>query len=181
MSTLPISFEEMLTGGHLNSLGRTIEVVDIVLADSDRIDELYQCYFSDDEVVRLRTSNAMKRVCQQHPDWLIPYLNRFLTEISNINQPSAQWTLAQLFQQLAGFMTESQFQEAVKVLKHNLQQYDDWIVLNHTMQTLADWAKEDDLLRVWLQPHIERLSTDNRKSVANRARKLNKELKKASL
>ena len=34
-------FVDMLTGGHPNSLGRTIEVVDQVLATPDRIDELY--------------------------------------------------------------------------------------------------------------------------------------------
>jgi hypothetical protein len=38
------SFEEMLTGGHPNSLGRTIEVVDIVLANSTRLSDLYNCY-----------------------------------------------------------------------------------------------------------------------------------------
>ena len=58
------SFEQMLTGGHPNSLGRTIEVVEIVLADRERLEELYRCYFSNDEVVRLRTSNGMKRVAK---------------------------------------------------------------------------------------------------------------------
>ena len=56
----PESFEEMLTGGHPNSLGRTVEVVALVLADRDRLGELYACYQSDDAVVRLRTSNALK-------------------------------------------------------------------------------------------------------------------------
>jgi hypothetical protein len=40
------SFEEMLTGGHPNSLGRTIEVVDMVLANSTRLLDLYNCYFT---------------------------------------------------------------------------------------------------------------------------------------
>jgi hypothetical protein len=35
------SFEEMLTGGHPNSLGRTIEVVDIVLSNPARLSDLY--------------------------------------------------------------------------------------------------------------------------------------------
>ncbi len=41
-------FEAMLTGGHPNSLGRTLEVVDAVLADRSRLTELVACYFSDD-------------------------------------------------------------------------------------------------------------------------------------
>ena len=59
------SFESMLTGGHPNSLGRTEEVVDLVLAEQERLSDLYSCYFSADEIVRLRVSSAMKRVTQR--------------------------------------------------------------------------------------------------------------------
>lgn len=166
------SFVAMLTGGHPNSLGRTIEVVEIVLADQSRFEELYQCYFDDDEVVRLRTSSAMKRICKEHPEWLVPYIDRFLTEISRINQASTQWTLAQLFLWLDERLSDLQRQQAVDVLKTNLTRSNDWIVLNHTMETLATWAKEDDNLWVWLKPHLERLAGDSRKSVAKRAGKL---------
>ena len=68
------AFEAKLTGGHPNSLGRTIEVVDTVLADQSKLDELFNCYFSDDEVVRLRTSNALTRVSRKEPEWLTPYI-----------------------------------------------------------------------------------------------------------
>ena len=62
------SFETMLSGGHHNSLGKTIEVVEIVLSNPTKLEELYNCYFCNDEVVRLRTSNAVKRISKQHPD-----------------------------------------------------------------------------------------------------------------
>ncbi|GAB4243341.1 MAG: hypothetical protein Tsb0034_21160 [Ekhidna sp.] len=58
------NFEARLSGGHPNSLGNTIEVVDAVLADPSNFEELFDCYQSDDEVVRLRVSNAMKRTCK---------------------------------------------------------------------------------------------------------------------
>ena len=166
------SFQKMLTGGHPNSLGNTLEVVSIVLNDSSRLEELYQCYFSPDEVVRLRTSNAFKRICAEHSDWLMPYLDRFLSEIAAIDQASAQWTLAHLWNELKKFMTSDQQHRAQEHLKHNLAHHHDWIVLNNTMQTLSDWAREDDALRTWLRPQLQRLSSDSRKSVANRAKKL---------
>lgn len=87
------SFRTMLTGGHPNSLGRTLEVV---LETPDRMEELYQCYFSDDEIVRLRTSSSIKRVFHTHPEWFDEYADRLLSEISQIDQPSTKWTLAQL-------------------------------------------------------------------------------------
>ena len=114
------SFELMLMGGHPNSLGRTIEVVDIVLADSSRLDELYNCYFSNDEVVRLRTSNALKRISKERLEWLVPYIDKFLTEIAKIEQASTQWTLANLFESLTNQMTADQLMSAKEILKHNL-------------------------------------------------------------
>lgn len=170
MSTEP--FEQMLTGGHPNSLGRTIEVVELVLADREKLEELYRCYFSEDEVVRLRTSNGLKRVAKAELDWLVPYIDRLLGEISQIDQASTQWTLADLFGMLAGKMSEAQRERAEAHLKHNLATHNDWIVLNNTMKTLGEWAKKDEGLRHWLVPHLERLSGDKRKSVAKRAGKL---------
>lgn len=165
------SFEEKLTGGHPNSLGNTVEVVDIILADKKRLDELYQCYFSEDEVVRLRVSSAMKRICKQHPDWLVPYLDRLLTDIAKINQASTQWTLALLFLWLEDKMTQTQKDQALQVLKHNLQTSDDWIVQNTTMETLAIWATEDSDLKQWLIPRLQKFEKSHRKSVAGRAKK----------
>jgi hypothetical protein len=166
------SFEEMLTGGHSNSLGRTIEVVNLVLEDPVRLSDLYNCYFSNDEVVRLRTSNAIKRVSRAKIEWLVPYIDRLISEISTIPQASTQWTLAELFQTLSSFMSETQRTQAVKVLKQNLEIAKDWIVLNNTMETLGEWAEVDSELKAWLMPHLDKLSNDSRKSVAGRARKI---------
>lgn len=165
------TFEEMLAGGHPNSLGRTIEVVDAVLMDRRRLDELFECYASDDPVVRLRTSNAFKRVAVEKDDWLVPYIDRFVEDIGELDQASAQWTLAQLFQKLAAKMTDRQQAAALKIMKRNLAKHDDWIVLNWTIEVLSNWAKSDVKLERWLMPHLERLANDKRKSVAGRAKK----------
>ncbi len=165
-------FEELLTGGHPNSLGNTIAVVETVLQNPRRFEALFNCYFSDDEVVRLRVSNAMKRICKERKDLLVPYLGRFLSDISNIDQASTQWTLAQLFLALEKDMTPQQIKAAKNLLTHNLAHHNDWIVLHTTMQTLSHWSTNDEKLRSWLLPHLERLSADSRKSVSARANKL---------
>ncbi|MEL6254366.1 MAG: hypothetical protein AAFR87_20325 [Bacteroidota bacterium] len=169
-------FEERLMGGHPNSLGNTVEVVEEVLADGNRFDELFKCYFSKDEVVRLRVSNAMKRIVKERKDLLIPYIDRFLTEIAEIDQASTQWTLANLFDSLSKELTEEQYQAAQKIMQHNLAHHQDWIVLNTSMATLAKWAKKDEKLRRWMIPHLERLALDERKSVSGRSQKLLKQL-----
>ena len=166
------TFEEMLTGGHPNSLGNTVEVVNLILADRKKLEDLYQCYYSDDEVVRLRVSNAMKRICKEHPDWLVSYIDKFLINISKINQASTQWTLAQLFLWLEDDMSEPQLEKAKEILKNNLNKSDDWIVQNTTIETLSAWAKDDEKLRMWIIPRLENFSKSDRKSVAGRAKKM---------
>lgn len=165
-------FEQQLTGGHPNSLGNTEAVVEQVLADTNRLEELYQCYFSEDEVVRLRTSSALKRVCIARKDLMVPYIDRLLTEITQIDQASTQWTLAIYFDLLKKDLTTEQHTKALAHMKHNIEHHDDWIVLNTTMNTLVKWAKKDEKLQNWLRPQLERLKSDKRKSVAGKATKL---------
>ena len=166
------NFEQRLTGGHPNSLGNTIEVVDEVLANPSFLEELFNCYQSDDEVVRLRVSNAMKRICKTNKPLLFPYIDRLIEEISKINQASAQWTLSSLFLLLEKEMSEGQRSGALAIMKSNLANHDDWIVLNNTMDTLGKWAKKDEELKTFLLPHLKRISKDERKSVNKRANKL---------
>ncbi len=165
-------FELMLTGGHPNSLGRTVEVVDVVLADKTRLHDLYMCWFSDDEVVRLRVSNAMKRVMREHPDWVAEYIDRFIEDIAHIDQPSTQWTLAQLFRGLDDYLTDRQRAAAIKIVQRNLENNHDWIVQNTSMQALAEWAEDDETLRKWLVPRLDKRLADPHKSIAGRAKKL---------
>ena len=166
------NFETMLTGGHPNSLGRTVEVVETVLANPATFEELFACYGSADEVVRLRVSNAMRRVEAERHDLLVPYIDRFIEQIGALDQPSAQWTLAKLFEALRPDMTDGQKSAAQTIMQRNLAGHDDWIVLNNTMETLFEWSREDAALREWLRPHLKRLANDSRKSVAGRAKKL---------
>ena len=165
------AFEDMLKGGHPNSLGRTIEVVEMVLKTPERFAELFDCYQSGDEVVRLRVSNAMKRVETERHDLLLPYLDRFISEVGQLDQASAQWTLAQLFQRYGDDLSPKQRNSALELMKRNIAEHSDWIVLTATIETLSSWATLDDALKQWFLPHLKRLSGDTRKSVAKRAAK----------
>lgn len=165
-------FQAMLSGGHPNSLGRTVEVVEAVLADRARLAELYECYFSSDEVVRLRVSSAMKRVTTAHPDWTMDYMDRLQDQVAGIDQASTQWTLALLFDLTRALLSPPQRTRAVEIMQRNLAGHHDWIVLNTSMRVLGSWAEDDADLRQWLRPHARRLADDPRRSVASTARRL---------
>ena len=173
------TFKTMLTGGHPNSLGRTLEVVETVLADRARLGDLYGTWFSDDEIVRLRVANAMKRVTIEHPEWTMAFMDGLQSEVAAIDQPSTQWTLALLFDLTKAHLSAAQRARAVEIMQRNLSTHDDWIVLGNSMKVLAAWAKGDPALAAWLVPHLERLTQDPRKSVSGRAAKLLPALRKA--
>ncbi|WP_422860347.1 hypothetical protein ACOKFD_05640 [Flagellimonas sp. S174] len=167
-----MSFEDRLTGGHPNSLGNTLEVVEEVLQNPLLFDDFFNCYFSKDEVVRLRVSNGIKRICKANKSIVLPYLDRLLNEISKIEQASTQWTLAQLFLMLEKDLSTTQKSKAQEILKKNLAAHSDWIVLNQTMETLGKWAEKDGVLKEWIIPYLNRLVQDERKSVSKKASKI---------
>lgn len=170
------SFDAMLRGGHPNSLGRTEEVAALVLADRAKLADLIDTYASDDPVARLRVSSALKRVEAERPEWVTAVLDRLIAEVGPLDQASAQWTLARLFERQAQAMTPAQRAAALAILKRNLADHDDWIVLNLTIDTLSAWARTDAALAGWIKPHLDRLASDPRKSVSARARKASAKL-----
>jgi hypothetical protein len=164
-------FIDMLAGGHHNSLGRTEEVVGIVVADQDRLDELFACLDSPDELVRLRAGDALEKVCRKRPRWFLPYAERFLEEIGKIDQPSVQWHTAQILDHLRHDLPDVQRRRSTDFLRAYLDESDDWIVLSTSMGILTGWAGEDSELARALRPALEGLTADRRKSVAKRAGK----------
>ena len=85
-----VQFEKMLLGGHRNSLGRTVEVVDIVIHDKQGLADLFASYRSNDSMVRLRASNAFKRIFRRHLGWFLEYVDTFQALIPTLYQPSAE-------------------------------------------------------------------------------------------
>lgn len=175
MSSLSVEaqrFVEMLDEPK-NTLGRTEEAVAMVLANPDLIADLYQCYFQPDEWVRLRVSSSFKRLWRADEQLVAPYLDGFVNDVSKINQPSINWTFAQLCSELDHLLSAEQRTTSCLRLKSYLEDSDDWIVQNTSIEALGQWAAADagtdPDLSIWLKPRLETLAQSPRKSVARRA------------
>lgn len=132
--------EMLLTGGHANSLGRTPEVIQIVLGDKSRLPELYDCLFHEDAWVRMRAADALEKVCRQHRDWLLPYIDKFADQLHSSTQPSIQWHLAQIYEQVE--LTDAQRRVAQDWLAALLSSKDaDWIAVANAMDTLVKFTQ----------------------------------------
>lgn len=164
----------MLTGGNPRSLGRADEVAALVREGGKPLDELFECLFVADEVVRMRAADALEKVCRTDPERLSPYTERLLGEVATISQPSVRWHLAQMLGELP--LSPDQRSRAVEVLRRNLRESNDWIVINMSIESLAGLAREDPELREKLLPLLDDLRGSDRKSIAARARRLHAEL-----
>lgn len=136
------TFEEILSvGGRSNSLGRTSEVIELVLDDKTRLDELYLCVFNDDAWIRMRAMDAIEKICRQHSEWLMCYVDGFQSELTSSSQPSIQWHLAQMYSQLD--LSVEQKRIAISWLIDLLSNTEvDWIVSVNAMKTLVDFTTE---------------------------------------
>lgn len=166
------SFAEILAiGGRTNSLGRAAEVLQIVLNDQSRLNELYECVFADDAWVRMRAIDALEKVCRVHPKWLLPYAGRLLDTVATNHQPSIQWHLAQMFGELQ--LSLSQRTRAIAIMKQNLANAQvDWIVASNSMDTLAAFVRSGYMAAPELLPLLHIQQAHHSKAVAKRAMKL---------
>jgi hypothetical protein len=166
--------EQVLCGGDPRSLHGVEQVIAAALADPSALEALFECLFCADAVVRMRAGDALEKIARVRPELLAPYARRLLSDVADVDQPSVQWHLAQIFSEIE--LTSEQRRRAIAILERNLERYEDWIVVNLTLSALAHFARDNPALRSELVPILRRHQADARKSVAKRATKLLAEL-----
>ncbi len=162
-----------LVGGPKREL-HNAGVVSAVLADPSRVGELFDCVLDPDEYVRMRAADALEKVCRRDPGIVAPLTGRVLSELAVSDQPSVQWHVAQILGRVP--LEGSQRRRAVQVVRRYLVTSGDWIVLSHSMDTLAGFAEHDARLRRAIDPRLTELVDDPRKAVAARARRIRERL-----
>lgn len=171
--------QKLAVGGKTNSLGLADEVVQEVLKDKARINELYNCLFESDDWLRMRAADSLEKVCRVHPEWFEPYVDRILKEMGKSTQPSLQWHAAQMLGEVT--LTSRQQQEAVWWLKERLvEENTDWIVAANVMSTLMQFTKVGFIPKAETKTLIEAQRHHRSQSVRKRAIKLLAELEKLS-
>jgi hypothetical protein len=166
----------LAAGGKSNSLGRVDEVIELVLSDQSRLDELYRCLFHPDAWVRMRAADALEKICRDRPDWLLPYVDRFPGELAVSSQPSIQWHLAQMYREVA--LTKAQQAFAIGWLEQLLSDPGvDWIVAANAMDALVHFVREGAVPSADVVPVLELQRRHKSQAVVKRANKLLTELR----
>jgi len=163
------SYKSILTvGGKTNSLGRAQEVIDDVYRKPTRLDELFECIYADDAWVRMRAIDSFEKIARDKPQWIEPYIERILTELTKSSQPSVQWHLAQLFCEVE--LTDKQRQQAIMWLREKIATVGvDWIVSVNTMKSLVYFYNEGFVAAEQLRELLRIQEEHSSKSVRKKA------------
>ncbi len=159
-----------MVGEHKNSLGRSAEVLEEVLANKERLDELYNCIYHDDAWVRMRAIDTFEKVIRQHPEWAEPYVADIFARLLQSKQASIQWHLAEIFRQIQ--LSVEQQQQAREWMIGLLSSPDvDWIVAANTMDTLKQFVDDGLLPRAKFEKLLKIQLNHKSKSVVKKAGK----------
>ncbi len=165
---------QKLKGGDLRSIGRVDEVVQDILRNPTLFEEVFEGVLDDDPIVRMRSADALEKVSSKHPEYLQPFKKRLINEVSKIKQQEVRWHIAQMFSYLE--VNERERDQIINILLSYIDTSDSKIVKTFSMQTLADFAGKDKVVRPKILKILEELVKTGSPAMKSRGRKLIKKL-----
>ena len=166
-----------LSGGDRRSIGRSNEIAADVLvrpAQSPRLLKvLIGALTSPDEVLRMRSADAVEKITMQRPELLQPFKKNLLSLAGTITQKEVRWHLAILIPRLE--LTATERAVSVEILFDYLRDKSS-IVKTFAMQSLADLASTDQRLKSQIRPLLEELTQIGTPAMRARGRKILRKL-----
>ncbi len=160
---------QMLEGGDRRSIGRSNEVVALVLKEPDLLALLFTGMLSDDPLLRMRCADAAEKVTARHPEFLKPYAKLLLGPLALVEQKEVRWHVAPMLARLE--LSAAQRRQVFDILLGYLSDTSS-IVRALTMQALADVAMPVQPLRESARKHIQELMVTGTPAMKARGRTL---------
>ncbi|PYT40812.1 MAG: hypothetical protein DMG47_18620 [Acidobacteria bacterium] len=91
----------MLRGGDRRSIGKSNQIVKLVLSDPKRFPELFGCLWDEDPIVRMRAADAAEKITVTRPELLKPHKLELLGLLDEAEQIELRWHLALMAPRLA--------------------------------------------------------------------------------
>lgn len=160
---------ERLSGGDRRQLGASEEVVSLVMRDETKFGELFEAMLHEDPIVRMRAADATEKLARTRPDLLAPYRKRLIDEVGQIDQHEVRWHVAQM---LSNVRLDAKDRSKATALLERYLHDTSVIVVVESLQTLVDFARDDNGLRKRITPIVERMASRGTPAMKTRARKL---------
>ena len=161
---------QKLKGGDLRSIGKADEVVQDILNKPSLFKIVFKGMTDSDPLIRMRSADVIEKVSSRHPDYLQPFKDRLINEVSEIEQQEVRWHVARMFSYIK--INKKERDEVMKILLSYIETDKSKIVKTFSMQTLADFAERDVSLRPQVIKIIEKVMKKGSPAIVSRGRKL---------
>jgi len=160
---------DKLIEGDLRSIGKSPEVVELVLRDPTLFEELLSGTIHEDPGVRMRAADAAEKITREHPEYLVAHKKFFVEEVLAQTQQEVRWHAAQMIPRLD--LDKVELERVVNSLFDFLDD-DSKIVQVNSLQALVDLAEKNQELIPKVMRVLEEKTETGSPAVKNRARKL---------
>jgi hypothetical protein len=163
------SLADMLRGGDRRSIGKSNQIVKLVLSDPKRFPALFGCLWDEDPIVRMRAADATEKITVTRPELLKPHKLELLGLLDEAEQIELRWHLALMAPRLA--LTGPERVRAAAALQRYLEDGSS-IVKTFALQGLANLAGQDPRLRETVRRTLEQGLRTGTAAMKVRTRKL---------
>jgi uncharacterized protein (DUF2164 family) len=158
-----------LSGADRRSIGRSAEVVALVLKQPALFAELIQGLRAADPLVRMRAADAAEKVSLQQPDLLRPFRAALLRLLDEASEQELRWHLAQMVPRLP--LTKKERDRVASTFRRYLHDRSS-IVKTCALQALVDIAAKDEFLIPETKTLLQDSVRNGTAAMKARARKL---------
>lgn len=172
------SLLKQLQGGDRRSIGASERVVQQVLANPDIFATVFNGMSDADSIVRMRCADAVEKITLLHPEYLQPHKEQLFRLADEASEKEVKWHIAQLLPRLP--LNAAERKRVVAIMQTYLTDASR-IVKTFSMQTLADMASQDAVLREPIVAQLMELTRSGSPAMRSRGRKLLASLNAGSL
>ena len=167
-----MNFEFELSKGKQNSLGETLKVVDFIKNNPKKVEDLFQCFYSENSLVAMRAMNGVKRIIKDDKKVFLKNKDRFLNQFSNSKHNVVKLGLITIYFDFLNHFEEKEVSKIKTIVLNWTKNSSDWMILAQGMKLLEKLSKSDKSLKLKLIEVAKRLKNDERKVVRTKAQKI---------
>ena len=166
------SFEQILSGGDLRSIGKSDTIV-LNISSQENFDQLFKLLFHADRIVVMRAADVIEKVTINHPQYLAIHSKELLNLCKIAENKELKWHLALLVPRIN--LNDRQFEEAWDLLviwardKTNSR-----IVRVNSIQGLFELTSQKSSLAQHLKLILSEIKIENIPSINARIKKMSK-------
>ena len=161
---------DKLRGGDRRSIGKANEVVSTLIREPALFGEVFKGMKSADPLICMRAADVIEKVAKVHPEYLMPYKNELLNEITKIEQQEVRWHVALMFTYLE--LTDVEKTLVIETLLSWLEKSKSKIVQANALEALVQIGSNDKRYGAKITEILEGAIATGSPALVARAKKL---------